>query len=166
MPENKTPSKGKGKILGMPYWAAGLALALGLLAGYFILRKSGGSSSDTSSSDQTAQQPQDQGGGGGGGIPPFSLPNLSALGLTPPQGQEASSGSQNENQQIAPNPTATFAAAVDYAHSQFSQGGAPLNQSAIDYAHSVINVPQVASAPAPVPSYNPTSLLITGHGSQ
>ncbi len=142
MPRDTPQAKSKGgKILGMPAWAAGLALVLGLVAGYYLLRKSGGQSGDQSQSSQT-QKPADDQGGGAGGAAVMPSDMMRALGIAPPGGYQATSeGSTNgdTSNQSAVNPQATFDAAVNYAHGQFAQGGAPLNQPAVTIAHQQIN---------------------------
>lgn len=70
MPQgNPSPKKasGKGKILGMPYWAAGLALVLGAVVGYFLLKSQ--PASGEQGADQSAPiSPTDQTAGLGGGL--------------------------------------------------------------------------------------------------
>lgn len=98
-PTPKPKPKGKGKALGIPKWGWIAALAIGLVIGYILLRKSssaGGSnpapetSGNPSAGESGAGQSSGDGGGGAIGVPPNFLDYLKAIGVSGGQSSQTS----------------------------------------------------------------------------
>lgn len=176
-PAGKPAPKTKGKPLGIPTWGWIAAIAIGLVVGYVVLKKSGSSTAATTADQSSGSSPSplgDQTGAGGGGIvavpPPPSITPVNVPGSTQDQGAgtvpfqdqtlnatTASSSSDNQN------PMTINPATIDYARSIFS---APqpeqLNPAGLAYARSVFSAP-ISTPFTPVTS-EPIPATPTGTG--
>lgn len=111
-PTPKPKPKGKGKALGIPKWGWIAALAIGLVIGYILLRKSssaGGSnpapetSGNPSAGESGAGQSSGDGGGGAIGVPPNFLDYLKAIGVSGGQSSQTSASPTTSESTSATN---------------------------------------------------------------
>lgn len=168
-PQNspKKPS-GKGKILGMPYWAAGLALVLGAVVGYILLKHqpaSADAGAGTGGSGTAPPASQDAGAGGG-----LSLADLAASLGAPIHGAVStgatnSTGAPSGGDSFAPADNAPIYPALTAGQKQQiisqSGGGSAPSQPALTGAQiqQIANTTPAATTPASSMTYHSHNLL-------
>lgn len=161
MPEPKKPPKGKGKVLGMPVWAAALAIGLGLVVGFILLKRQGsGEGGNQAASDSGFPKKDEQSSGGGGGL---GLADLPSLGVTTAS-LGVSTGAQNSGQTFSTGDASTGFTSTSLASQATGAGllqpsaSSPLNPSSPYNPNAVISATGGVSAPAPAPTVSPNQV--------
>lgn len=141
----KPGAKKPGTIMGLPWWAWGLAIVAGLAVGYFLLRPRSAQAGDSSDATPPAAESPARGGSGGGaglGLPGEGLPGSGGGGSAPTTsgdggggfggGDFASSEVPPPEEYLADPGTATITPAMDTAAMQVQErDDTPLGQLSI-----------------------------------